>query len=89
MNPREESYEVVVMGGGLSGFCAAVAAARQGRKTCLIHNRPVLGGNASSEMRVTIHGAACHHPYARETGIVGEILNAERRTNHLSPNENG
>jgi hypothetical protein len=89
MSIQNESYEIVVLGGGLSGFCAAIAAARQGRRTCLIHNRPVLGGNASSEMRVTVHGAACHHPYARETGIVGEILSAERSVNHAVPNENG
>ncbi len=71
MKTEVEQFDVVVLGGGLSGFCAAVAAAREGAKTCLIHNRPVLGGNASSEVRVTVHGAACHHAYARETGIVG------------------
>ena len=73
----------------MSGFCAALAAAREGAKTCLIQNRPVLGGNASSEVRVTVHGAACHHPYARETGILGEAMRAERRANHLFPIENG
>ena len=45
---RSESYTFVVVGGGLSGICAAVAAARHGIKTVLIHARPVLGGNASS-----------------------------------------
>lgn len=89
MKTRNEAYDVVVLGGGLSGFCAAVAAAREGAKTCLVHNRPVLGGNASSEVRVTVHGAACHHPYARETGIVGEAMRTERMRNHLYPIENG
>ena len=89
MHKEQEIYDVVVMGGGLSGFCAAVAAARSGAKTCLIQNRPVLGGNASSEIRVTVHGAACHHAYARETGILGEAMRAERAANHLFPNENG
>lgn len=89
MTKQVEQYDVVVLGGGLSGFCAAVAAAREGAKTCLIHNRPVLGGNASSEVRVTVHGAACHHPYCRETGIVGEAMRLERSRNHLFPIENG
>ncbi len=89
MKNRTESYDVIVCGGGMSGFCAAISAARAGARTCLIQNRPVLGGNASSEMRVTVHGAACHHPYAKETGILGEAMRAERRANHQTPNENG
>ncbi len=84
-----ETYDFLVVGGGLAGVCAAVAAARQGLKTGLVHERPVLGGVASSEMRVTVHGAACHHAYARETGIIQEILEAERGTNHEAINENG
>ncbi|MFM2089869.1 MAG: hypothetical protein RLZZ127_358 [Planctomycetota bacterium] len=86
---RSETYDLVVAGGGLAGVCAAVAAARQGLRTCLVHERPVLGGVASSEMRVTVHGAACHHAYARETGIIHEILEAERAANHEPINENG
>jgi succinate dehydrogenase/fumarate reductase flavoprotein subunit len=54
---RKESYQFVVVGGGLSGLCAAVAAARHGVKTVLVHARPVLGGNASSEIRMHICGA--------------------------------
>lgn len=82
-------FDVVVCGGGMAGFCAAMAAARSGARTLLIHDRPVLGGNASSEVRVTIHGAGCHHYGMRETGIIGEAMSAERRTNHLLPIENG
>jgi hypothetical protein len=62
--------DVLVIGAGMAGISAAVAAARNGAKTILIQDRPVLGGNASSEMRVTVNGA----PQERETGIVEEIL---------------
>ena len=60
-----------VVGGGLSGICAAVSAARGGSKVVLIHDRPVLGGNASSEIRMWISGALGDNN--RETGIVEEI----------------
>lgn len=89
MRQIQQSFDLVVAGGGLAGFCAAIAAARQGLKTCLVHERPVLGGVASSEMRVTVHGAACHHPYGRETGIIAEALAEERARNHEVINENG
>lgn len=72
----EKIYDVVVVGGGMSGICAAIAAARGGVKTALIQDRPVLGGNASSEVRMHICGAT-HHGHrknARETGIIEEIL---------------
>jgi hypothetical protein len=84
-----EKYDIVVCGGGLAGFCAAIAAARQGAKTCLVHNRPVLGGNSSSEVGVTPHGAAAFHAYARETGIISEALIEERARNHAEIYENG
>ena len=83
------SYDVVVCGGGLAGFCAAVAAARHGATVALVQDRPVLGGNASSEIRVTVHGAGQFHNYARETGILSEILIEERARNHEEINENG
>ena len=63
--------ELCVVGGGLSGMCAAIAAARKGIKVVLMHDRPVLGGNASSEVRMWICGA--HGDNNRETGIVEEI----------------
>lgn len=56
----KKHYDVVVIGGGLSGMCAAVAAARQGSKTCLVQDRSVYGGNCSSEVRMHIMGASCH-----------------------------
>lgn len=51
-------YDLVVVGGGVAGFCAAVVAARQGVSVALIHDRPVLGGNNSSEVRMHLSGTA-------------------------------
>ncbi len=67
--------EFCVIGGGMAGLCAALAAARCGADTVLVHERPVLGGNASSECRVHITGANQHgkRPDARETGILEEL----------------
>ncbi len=66
-------FDVVVVGGGIAGCVAAIASARMGAKTALIQNRPVLGGNASDELGVSVDGAAGHHPFARETGIIEEL----------------
>ncbi|MFD1954964.1 FAD-dependent oxidoreductase [Paenibacillus thailandensis] len=68
--------DATVIGGGLAGVCAAVAAARLGSTVALVQNRPVLGGNSSSEVRVWVCGATAHgvNRYARETGIMGEML---------------
>lgn len=60
-----------VIGGGLAGMCAAIAAARRGIKTILVHDRPVLGGNASSEIRMWVCGARGKNNL--ETGIIEEI----------------
>jgi hypothetical protein len=61
-----------VVGGGMAGVCAALAAARNGAKTVLLQDRPVLGGNASSEVRMWICGA--HGADNKEGGILEEIL---------------
>jgi glycine/D-amino acid oxidase-like deaminating enzyme len=68
-------FEVVVVGAGPAGICAAVSAARSGAKTALITDRPILGGSASSEIRVTPSGAdnAPWNRFARESGIMEEI----------------
>ncbi|MFD1677355.1 FAD-dependent oxidoreductase [Alicyclobacillus fodiniaquatilis] len=68
--------EITVIGGGLAGVCAAVSAARLGQRVALVQNRPVLGGNSSSEVRVWVCGATAHgtNRYARETGIMGEMF---------------
>ena len=74
---EEYTADLVVAGGGFSGVCAAIAAARLGLKTILVQDRPVFGGNSSSEIGVGINGAAAlgHSPsvYAREGGICEEI----------------
>ena len=75
-NPPElRHYDVVVVGGGMSGLCAAIASARHGAKTALVQDRSVFGGNASSETRMHISGASCHwgKTNAAETGILMEL----------------
>jgi hypothetical protein len=64
--------EFCVVGGGLAGLCAAVEAARRGLKVALMQDRPMLGGNASSEMRMWVLGARGKNN--RETGIVEELF---------------
>ncbi len=66
------SADLCVVGGGMAGLCAAVAAARHGAKVVLMQERPMLGGNASSEIRMWICGA--HGANNRETGILEEIM---------------
>ena len=71
---KVSNYDVCVIGGGLAGVCAAISAARQGAKTLLLTNRPVLGGNSSSEIRVWTRGATGGgNLFAEEMGIVGEL----------------
>jgi FAD-dependent oxidoreductase family protein len=67
--------DVCVVGGGMAGFCAALSAARRGAKVVMMQDRPVLGGNASSECRVHIQGADRHNGIKnmRETGILEEV----------------
>ncbi len=57
MKTINHNVDICVVGGGLAGLCAAVAATRHGARTVLMHDRPVLGGNASSEIRVWAQGA--------------------------------
>lgn len=82
---RHESVQadITVIGGGLAGVSAAVSAARLGCKVSLVQNRPVLGGNSSSEIRVWVVGATGHgvNRYARETGIMGEMFLENQYTN--------
>ena len=76
MQHQSVTSDVTVVGGGLAGVAAAIAAARTGASVALINNRPVLGGNSSSEIRVWVCGATSHgaQKYARETGIMGELF---------------
>ncbi|KXX69222.1 FAD-dependent oxidoreductase [Flammeovirga sp. SJP92] len=84
---KNEEYDVVVIGGGMAGICAAVASAREGAHTLLVQDRSVLGGNASSEIRVLVNGVNHLQPDwipERETGIIEEILLHNR---FLNPQE--
>ena len=68
------SFDLVVIGGGLAGVAAAVSAARQGLSTALVQDRPVLGGNGSSEVRVWPEGDTRQEPYPHLGEIVEEML---------------
>ncbi len=69
--------DVVIVGGGMAGVSAALAALNHGASVVLVHDRPVLGGNASSEIRLHILGADEHGARSdtdsRESGIIEEI----------------
>lgn len=75
---EELTTQLAIIGGGVSGVCAAITAARQGLKVVLIQDRPILGGNASSEVRLWMLGATSHmgnnNRWAREGGVVDEIM---------------
>ncbi|GAB2556908.1 FAD-dependent oxidoreductase [Spirosoma aerophilum] len=70
--------DLLVIGGGLSGVCCAITAARAGIRVVLVQDRPVLGGNASSEVRLWVLGATSHmgnnNRWAREGGVIDELL---------------
>lgn len=70
--------DLAVVGGGMAGVCCAITAARAGLKVVLIQDRPLLGGNASSEVRLWVLGATSHmgnnNRWAREGGVIDEIL---------------
>ncbi len=83
-------FDIVVIGGGLGGTCAALAAARESAKktgeklkVALIQDRPILGGCSSSEIRVPPIGAG-RHIWGYETGIIHELLLEERTRNHIN-----
>ena len=76
-------YDLVVVGGGIAGTCASLSAVRHGVKVALIQDRPVLGGNNSSEVRVWLGGETSFEPYPRVGDIVRE-LEPEKRA-HYGP----
>ncbi len=77
--------DLVIVGGGLAGTCTAITAARANLKVILVQDRPVLGGNASSEVRLWVLGATSHmgnnNRWAREGGVIDEILVENGRRN--------
>jgi hypothetical protein len=74
----EHEADLIVIGGGLAGVCCSITAARAGISVVLVQDRPVLGGNASSEVRLWILGATSHmgnnNRWSREGGVIDEIL---------------
>src|ERR1700760_3726260 len=78
LKERVIKSDLVVAGGGLSGVCCAITAARAGIRVTLVQDRPVLGGNASSEVRLWVLGATSHmgnnNRWAREGGVIDELL---------------
>lgn len=68
------SFDLIVVGGGLAGTSAAIAAARLGLKVALIQDRPVLGGNGSSEVRVWPEGRTRVEPFVHVGDIVEELM---------------
>lgn len=72
LKTKHINCDFCVVGGGMSGIAAAISAAREGLDVVLMHERPVLGGNASSEIRMWICGAQGKDN--RETGIIEEIM---------------
>ena len=79
METISHDADFCVVGGGLAGLCAAVSAARRGIRTVLMQERPVLGGNASSEIRMWVCGANGRN--MRETGLIEEIRLANLHRN--------
>ncbi|MCI2060604.1 MAG: FAD-dependent oxidoreductase [Bacteroidales bacterium] len=67
------NYDLVVIGAGMSGLCAAIAAARLGLKVALVQDRYILGGNNSSEVRVGLGGQINMPPYPSLGYILNEI----------------
>lgn len=74
--PVAGQYDLVVVGAGVAGMCAAVSAARLGCKVALINDRPVVGGNNSSEIRVHLGGRI-------EAGIYKELGNIQKEFSPL------
>lgn len=73
LNQKIHEADICVIGGGISGMLTAISAARHGAKVVLMHDRPVLGGNASSEIRMWIVGAGTRVRDLQETGIMEEL----------------
>lgn len=76
-------YDFVVAGGGIAGTCAALSAARLGLEVALVQDRPVLGGNNSSEVRVWLQGARNKEPWPRIGDVLSELEQPRRA--HYGP----
>ena len=69
----ETEYDLIVVGGGIAGICTALSASRSGERVLLIHDREILGGCNSSEVRVCLGGQLNLPPYNNLGKIVKEI----------------
>ncbi|MDX9795061.1 MAG: FAD-dependent oxidoreductase [Kiritimatiellia bacterium] len=82
---RTEAVDLIIAGGGIPGVCMAIAAARLGLTVALIQDRPVLGGNNSSEVRVHLAGRMNLPPFPRLGDVVSEI--GPRRGGNAQPGD--
>ena len=71
---KSRKADICIIGGGLAGTFAAIAAARHGARVVLMQDRPMLGGNSSSEIRMWVSGAGSRVRNLQETGIMEEVL---------------
>lgn len=87
INTSAQDADLVIVGGGVAGTCAAITAAREGLRVILVQDRPVLGGNASSEVRLWLLGATSHlgnnNRWSREGGVINELLEENLYRNRL------
>jgi len=79
-------FDLLVVGGGMAGTCAAISAARLGLQVALVQDRPVLGGNNSSEVRVHLNGEINLPPYPALGNVVKELDSGKR--GNAGPAEN-
>lgn len=79
---ERRDFDIVVIGGGIAGTCAAIAAARHGAKVALVHERSMPGGNSSSEVRLYPEVSTNHNVWSKEMGILEEFHTEERKYNH-------
>src|ERR1041385_3679018 len=84
---HKADYDLIVVGGGISGTAAAISAARNGMKVALVHERSMLGGNSSSEVRLYPENNDHHQPWIKESGIHDEFHTEERARNHVAYRE--
>jgi len=72
------SFDLIVVGGGMSGTCSAISAARNNTRVALVHERSMLGGNSASEVRLYPEDTCAFSPWIKEAGILEEISTEER-----------
>lgn len=85
LKTKRHTADICVIGGGIGGMFTAISAARNGARVTLMHDRPVLGGNASSEIRMWISGAGTRVRDLQETGIMEEL---QLENMHRNPKRN-